>query len=641
MKFPPDFPNLFRMIRRLAPALFVAAALLPGLSRADDTEWRDAMSFEIEGRGWEQTPTPYGRLPEHAKGKVSETVWNLSADNPGVCVRFVTDAPVVRARWSLLRASLAMPHMPATGVSGVDLYARSDDGSWVFVGNGRPHKQEGNVGEFRLPAGEGKERECLLYLPAYNGIKSLEIGVPPGARLERAAPRPEASRKPVVVYGTSIAQGGCASRPGMVWSAILGRMLDRPVINLGFSGSGTMEHPVGEVLAEIDAAAFVIDCIWNMNDKPETYQDRVPKLVHAIRARRPDAPIIFVGQSEMRPGAHPTKSTRGQEAAVNALREAGVKGLVTVPGTDLIGDDGEGTVDGVHLSDVGMLRQARALFPAVKEAVDGPSKPWVYIDTDMATEIDDSFAVYRALIAPEINVVGVSSIGWRGQRDFSVNTRASQDMIEEILGLLGLKERISHPLGAMNPMPDKRQPVDSPAARDIIAKAKAVPVGEKLQVFALGAYTNVASALLLDPSIRDNVTVHVMGFLYEEGRLKTNEYNCQGDLSAAACLLESGVELKIMPASALWRFQWSKAETDAHFKGKGGIKDYLVRRWESYAPNAAERTQWDIAIFEAFLRPNLATLSKGVHDGARFHVWTGVDIPGMKADYWEATAAAP
>ncbi|RYD26298.1 MAG: lysophospholipase, partial [Verrucomicrobiaceae bacterium] len=334
----------------------MAFSLLSIRALALDVQWHNAGSLEVEGRGWEKTATLYGRLPDSAEGRVPKTAWDLSRDNPGICIRFITDARNIAVRWSLLRSALAMPHMAATGVSGVDLYTRSGDGSWIFVGNGRPGRQDNNIGEFRFRGEEKAEHECLLYLPAYNGVKSLEIGVPPGARLEKPALRPESRRKPVVVYGTSIAQGACASRPGMVCSAILGRMLDRPVINLGFSASGNMEHPVGEVLAEIDAAAFVIDCTWNMSDDPALYRDCVPKLVQAIRKQRPAAPIIFVGQSEIRPESHPTKFTLGQEAAVRALQSEGVRGLITVPGTDLIGDDGEGTVDGVHLSDLGMMR---------------------------------------------------------------------------------------------------------------------------------------------------------------------------------------------------------------------------------------------------------------------------------------------
>lgn len=294
----------------------------------------------------------------------------------------------------------------------------------------------------------------------------------------------------------------------------------------------------------------------------------------------------------------------------------------------------------VHYTDIGMQRQAQSLFPIVSMAVSGPMKPDVYIDTDMAAEVDDSYAVFRALVAPELHIVGLSSMGWEGPLDFATNTRQSQKMIAEVLALLNLTDRVSHPLGSLHPMPDASTPVDSPAARDIIAKAKDMPPGRKLQVFVLGAYTTVASALLIDPSIKDKMTVHVMGFRYDNERLTPNESNTLGDLHAAASLLKSGVELKAMVNSTLRHFQWTKAEVDAHFKGKGEIRNYLVKRWETYCPNDPQRTLWDIAVFEAFLRPKLATLTEIVHEGRKIHLWTGVDIPAMKADYWEGTKAS-
>jgi len=355
----------------------IALALLfvVGRASAQEVRWRDAASLEIDGRGWVKTAGPFDRLPDSAKSKVSKTAWDLSKETSGVCVRFVTDAPFINVRWSLTSGSLAMPHMPATGVSGVDLYARAENGHWRFVGNGRPHKQDGNLDKFEFPGGGKAGRECLLYLPLYNGTKSLEIGVPSGSHLDTPPPRPESTRWPVVIYGTSIVQGGCASRPGMNWTAILGRMLDRPIVNLGFSSAGTMEPPIGEPLAEIDAAVYVIDCIWNMSDDPNLYKKNVTKLVETIRKSRPDVPIIFVGQSLMRPEAHPTKSTLGQEKAVLDLQKEGVKRLFAIPGANLIGDDGEGTVDGVHLNDLGMVRQAQAVLPIVKEALNASSKP--------------------------------------------------------------------------------------------------------------------------------------------------------------------------------------------------------------------------------------------------------------------------
>ncbi|WP_437187900.1 SGNH/GDSL hydrolase family protein [Planctomicrobium sp. SH668] len=348
-------------------AAFLFVFLANSIAIAQDVEWRQAGEFEIEGMGWADTSSPFVRLPDSAKGKVSESVWNLSRDSAGICIRFQTDASSVKVRWSVTKGELAMPHMPATGVSGVDLYTRTKDGKWSFVANGRPHVADSNVATMDFVDGARPNRECLLYLPTYNGTKSLEIGVAAGSQLAKPSPRPESLAKPVLVYGTSIVQGGCASRPGLIWTSILGRLLDRPMINLGFSGNGRMEPPTGEILAELDPALFVVDCIWNIGDDPQQYQVKVPLLVKAIRGAHPETPILFVGQSHIRNEQHPTRATKSQEEVVQSLIESGVAGLHFVSGTDLLGDDEEGTVDGVHPNDIGMDRQARALQPVIEK----------------------------------------------------------------------------------------------------------------------------------------------------------------------------------------------------------------------------------------------------------------------------------
>ena len=235
------------VLRGIAPAVLLLCALPPGRAAAEEWQWQGVAAFGIEGKGWTTTEHYFDRLPESARAKVSEVAWKQSKESAGLAVRFVTDADAVNVRWSLTSGSLDMPHMPATGCSGVDLYTRGENHTWRFVGNGRPGKQEGNLAKFEFPGGARPQRECLLYLPLYNGTLSIELGVKPGAHLEKAPPRPEGLRQPVVIYGTSITQGGCASRPGMAWTSILGRLLERPVINLGFSSAGTMTPPVGEV----------------------------------------------------------------------------------------------------------------------------------------------------------------------------------------------------------------------------------------------------------------------------------------------------------------------------------------------------------------------------------------------------------
>ena len=325
--------------------------------------WHEATEFEIEGQGWTDTEAPYDRLPSHAKGSVPDGVWGLGKHSAGLCVRFRTSARTVSVRWGLTAENLAMPHMPATGVSGVDLYRRVADGSWQFVQNGRPAAQDGNVMNADL-TGSAKATECLVYLPLYNGVKRVEIGVPSDAKLEKAAPRPRAKRRPIVYYGTSIAQGGCASRPGNAHVAMLGRMLDRPMINLGFSGSGRMEPAVSQLLSELDPAVYVIDCLWNIGSIPDAeFASRLTTLVETIRKTRPLTPILFVGQSQIYPGSVPSHFELVQERVIKGLRDTGTPGLSVCPGKILLGTDGDGTVDGVHPNDLGFRRHADALAP--------------------------------------------------------------------------------------------------------------------------------------------------------------------------------------------------------------------------------------------------------------------------------------
>lgn len=316
--------------------------------------WRDGATLAIEGKGWSDTESPYDRFPSRAKAVVPASVWDLSRHSAGIALHFRTDAPKVAVRWTLTSDGLAMPHMPATGVSGVDLYRR-DGGQWRFVGNGRPTEKT-NTAAFGLPAGEN---ECLLYLPLYNGVSRLDLGIPASNKLESV----HATAKPIVVYGTSIVQGGCASRPGMAHVAILGRMLDRPTINLGFSGSGRLEPAVSALLAELDPAVLVIDCLWNMDVSDQEVASRIRTLVELVRKARPDTPILFVGQSNIAPESHPTPVSKVQAETVKGLTRSGIRGLFLADGAGLLGTDGEGTVDGVHPNDLGMMRQAEALRP--------------------------------------------------------------------------------------------------------------------------------------------------------------------------------------------------------------------------------------------------------------------------------------
>ncbi|MBW3543950.1 MAG: SGNH/GDSL hydrolase family protein [Planctomycetes bacterium] len=333
--------------------------------------WYDARLLGIEGLGWTDTETPYDRLPARARERVRPEVWALSRHSAGLCVRFESDAPAIHARWTLSSPRLEMPHMPATGVSGLDLYVRSEDGEWRWLATGRPTAQTNAAALVSgLPHGH---REYLLYLPLYNGVTSLEIGIPKESALGKATVRPKDRQKPIVFYGTSITQGGCASRPGMVHTAILGRWFDRPAINLGFSGNGRMELEVGELLAELDPAVYVIDCLPNIGAREVT--ERTAPLVQLLRRARPNTPIVLVedrtyADAFLIPARQERNATSraALRKVYEELKTSGVEDLYYLPGDGLLGEDGEDTVDGSHPTDLGFLRQAKA-FRDVLEPV--------------------------------------------------------------------------------------------------------------------------------------------------------------------------------------------------------------------------------------------------------------------------------
>ncbi len=216
-----------------------------GLEAADapaaktEIAWKQGAQLTVEGRGWTAgLKSCYDRLPAKAEGKVTKPVWWLSHHSSGLRVRFLSDAKTIHVHWTLTSAKLTIPHMPDIGVSGLDLYCREKDGSWGWRASGQPKAQSNNAA---FPGTPGVLSEYLLYLPLYNGVSQLELGVSAGSRLEAASVRRGEDAKPVVFYGTSITQGSSASRPGLSFTNILGRRLDVPIVNLGFSGSGKME----------------------------------------------------------------------------------------------------------------------------------------------------------------------------------------------------------------------------------------------------------------------------------------------------------------------------------------------------------------------------------------------------------------
>jgi len=359
----------------------VDEVLKPALARGDakgDLLWYDARYLDVEGKAWPDTKSFYDRLPARAEKMVRAAVWDLSRHSAGLCLRFTTDATALHARWTLTSDRLALPHMPATGVSGLDLYVETRPGKWRWLAVGRP--AESPVSTARLVDGlPPGTRNYLLYLPLYNGVRSLEVGVARSSRLIRPAPRSGEAGKPLVFYGTSITQGGCASRPGMVHTAILGRRLGRPVINLGFSGNGRMEPELAKLLAELDPAVYVLDCLPNMTAKDVA--ERVEPFVRTLRKARPHTPILlvedrFYANAPLLPALrrHNEQNHAALRKTYERLVKEDCKGLHYLSGEQLLGEDGEATVDGSHPTDLGFVRQADAFEAVLRPLLQKGSK---------------------------------------------------------------------------------------------------------------------------------------------------------------------------------------------------------------------------------------------------------------------------
>jgi len=370
------------VIEKFDPAMALKAAVVD----AKGVKWIDGKYLPIEGKAFSNTTAYYDRLPSNLTVKVNGGVRGMRSHSSGLQFRFRTDSKKLTFKWVPTSDSLGMDHMPSTGKSGIDVYRQLEDGRWVYVNTGRIRSAKG--GELSLKWEPGTP--CLVNLPLYNGIKSFTLGIDRDAKVEALGPRKSGVNKPVVFYGTSITHGGCASRPGLAFPSIVGRHLDVPIVNLGFSGSGRMEMEMSEHLAAIDASCYVLDCLWNMNTvRSETpdfadITDRKPPFpvvraryepfIRNLRRLRPDVPIVMAEQCDVYCKGQSEKDLFMRKIYEKLIAE-GWKNLVYLPKDEMYSGDLEGTVDGCHPNDLGMMSMAVAFGKAVREALDMAEEP--------------------------------------------------------------------------------------------------------------------------------------------------------------------------------------------------------------------------------------------------------------------------
>jgi lysophospholipase L1-like esterase len=318
------------------------------------------------------TTPNYQRLPEEMMEKVRPPLWNLSLHSSGLFIRFSSNAPQIYVRYHP-KQEIQMPHMPATGVSGLDLYMLDDQNIWEWVRGNYTFSPLVSY-SYSIDNKSSLFHEFLLFLPLYQQIENLKIGIPDTSVLKLNLP---SEKLPLIIYGTSIAQGACASRPGMAWTSILHRNLNIPVINLGFSGNGLLESEIVELMGRNKAQFFIIDCLPNLG--PEKGLDtieikkRIIQTVQILKNHQLEVPILFASHPGYSDG-WVNSSRANVSIQLNSLLYETIQELQNKGRTDLyilskddIGLTSDDYVDGTHPNDKGMEKYAQAYLKKIKE----------------------------------------------------------------------------------------------------------------------------------------------------------------------------------------------------------------------------------------------------------------------------------
>ena len=336
---------------------------------ADGIIWFDPGDdpFDLMGFEWIEKDRVYRRLPVHPDWEIRDAVDQLANHTAGGQVRFSTNSRRILIKVQLRERS-GMYHMPATGQSGFDLY-KQDGKTKRYVKTTRfPH----DTIQYRVElfnVNDQEMRSFILNFPLYNGVNSVLIGIEEDSQIKE--PPPLSFPGKIVIYGTSITQGGCVARPGMAYSNILSRRLDAQFVNLGFSGNGRGEPALAHLINQISGLSFIIlDYEANAN---ETIVNTLEPFVDILREEHPDTPILIMSKTRYAgatDGSTAYKLLMGnrdfQRTLVEKRNAAGDKNIYFLDGSTILGEDyDECTVDGSHPTDLGSIRIADALTDAI------------------------------------------------------------------------------------------------------------------------------------------------------------------------------------------------------------------------------------------------------------------------------------
>lgn len=329
--------------------------------------WLDGKEDYFAKYGIVQTDESYFRMPKEIAETVNEGVARLCENTSGVRIRFCTDSPYVAIN-AVLPNLCKLPHMPLSGSSGFDLY-KELAGKQYFVGTYIPlsENEKGYEGIVYTGNTSGKSVNYILNFPPYNAVTKLYIGLKNGSKLEK--PDSYYNEKPIIFYGSSITQGGCASRPGNIYQNILSREMNTDYISLGFAGNAKAEKEIAEYMANLEMSAFVCDYDHNAPDS-EYLKKTHFALYKTVREKNPELPYIMISHPDEKINDAIERRKIIMESYIRAIEE-GDKNIYFIDGTSLFAgyEYDACTVDGCHPNDLGFYRMAQGMFPILKKII--------------------------------------------------------------------------------------------------------------------------------------------------------------------------------------------------------------------------------------------------------------------------------
>lgn len=426
--------------RQLSLFVLLLILMVRGMNLYAQTVWHNPLEYSllpIQGRGWnKEIGKTYSRLPLRAKEIVCKSVWNLSQESTGLYIKFYTNATNIQIKYKV-SDELSISHIPISKGSGVDLYTMDADGTQSWCVGRRSTFNDTIIYSYKnLTYDNPHDRgnEYCLYLPLYDKVEFLQVGVPIECRFDFVHTSLE---KPIVVCGTFITPKTCALHPSLAWTNMLQCQLDSPVINLGLSDTGQLDENILELIAELDASLVIVGYIPTMTGKPiQLIKDRVKEIVRLIRRKR-DIPVLFVEQDGCMEcnASVPLKENfidgSKQLQVVCHLLKDSIKGLhcITLEELELSAQSSMRLrpVVGVGMQqyvDVYAKKIKNILYPSVDSLILKPCRQYRDANIYCWDVRHEEILKYNAECQPKIVMIGNSIIHYWGGMPFEKNRKA-------------------------------------------------------------------------------------------------------------------------------------------------------------------------------------------------------------------------